>query len=68
MRTAVMTDTNSGITLTEGSSNGIYVLPMPVVIDGKDYFFYNNGIMATDTWIDGYYVGPDGVWIPDAAA
>ena len=37
MKTAVMTDTNSGITLTEGSSNGIYVLPMPVVIDGKDY-------------------------------
>lgn len=37
MRTAVMTDTNSGITLEEGSSNGIYVLPMPVMIDGKDY-------------------------------
>ena len=37
MKTAVMTDTNSGITITEGSSSGIYVLPMPVVIEGKDY-------------------------------
>lgn len=32
-----MTDTNSGITIDEGRENGIYVLPMPVMIDGKDY-------------------------------
>ena len=37
MKTAVMTDTNSGITLEEGKANGIFVLPMPVMIDGKDY-------------------------------
>jgi len=37
MRTAVMTDTNSGITLEEGEKHGVYVLPMPVIIDGKDY-------------------------------
>ena len=37
MKTAVMTDTNSGITLEEGRSHGIYVLPMPVIIDGKDF-------------------------------
>ena len=37
MKTAVMTDTNSGITLEEGRSHGIYVLPMPVIIDGNDY-------------------------------
>ena len=37
MRTAVMTDTNSGISLEEGSRYGIYVLPMPVIIDGKDH-------------------------------
>lgn len=37
MKTAVMTDTNSGITLEEGRRNGIYVLPMPVIIDGKDH-------------------------------
>ena len=37
MKTAVMTDTNSGITLEEGNRYGIYVLPMPVIIDAKDY-------------------------------
>ncbi|MCR4890124.1 MAG: DegV family protein [Ruminococcus sp.] len=37
MKTAIMTDTNSGITLDEGKENGIYVLPMPVMIDGRDY-------------------------------
>lgn len=37
MKTAIMTDTNSGISLDEGRENGIYVLPMPVIIDGKDY-------------------------------
>lgn len=37
MKTAVMTDTNSGITLEEGKQNGIFVLPMPVIIDGTDY-------------------------------
>jgi DegV family protein with EDD domain len=37
MKTAVMTDTNSGISLEEGHRYGIYVLPMPVIIDGKDY-------------------------------
>lgn len=37
MKTAVMTDTNSGISLKEGKENGIFVLPMPVIMDGKDY-------------------------------
>ena len=37
MKTAVMTDTNSGITMEEGNGHSIYVLPMPVIIDGKDY-------------------------------
>ena len=37
MKTAVMTDTNSSITLEESRSHGIYVLPMPVIIDGKDF-------------------------------
>lgn len=30
---AIMTDTNSGITIQEGRENGIYVLPMPVIVD-----------------------------------
>ena len=37
MKTAVMTDSNSGITRKEGQQNGIFVLPMPIIIDGKVY-------------------------------
>ena len=37
MRTAVMTDTNSGISKEMGDSLGIYVLPMPVIVDSHDY-------------------------------
>ncbi len=32
-----MTDTNSGITVAEGKKHGIFVLPMPVMVDGVDY-------------------------------
>lgn len=38
MKTAIVTDTNSGITVEEGKSKGIYVIAMPVVIDGECYF------------------------------
>ena len=37
MKTAIMTDTNSGISVDEGRAYGLFVLPMPVIIDGKDY-------------------------------
>lgn len=37
MKTAVMTDTNSGISIEEGRKLGIFVLPMPVIVDGRDY-------------------------------
>lgn len=37
MKTAIMTDTNSGITVEKGKEDGIFVLPMPVIIDNKDY-------------------------------
>lgn len=37
MKVAVMTDTNSGITVEEGKKLGIFVLPMPVIIDEKNY-------------------------------
>ena len=33
MKTAVMTDTNSGISKQEADSLGIFLLPMPVIID-----------------------------------
>ncbi len=38
MRTAVITDTNSGITVKEAEERGIFLLPMPVIIDGEIYF------------------------------
>ena len=37
MKTAIMTDTNSGVTIEEARQRGLYVLPMPVIIDGNDY-------------------------------
>lgn len=37
MKTAILTDTNSGFTVEEGRKAGIYVLPMPVIIEGQDY-------------------------------
>lgn len=37
MKTAIMTDTNSGISIEEGRELGIYVLPMPILIDDECY-------------------------------
>lgn len=37
MSTAIVTDTNSGLSRTEGKERGIFVIPMPVIIDGQDY-------------------------------
>ncbi len=38
MKIAVVTDSNSGITQKEAKAMGIYVLPMPFMIGGEDYF------------------------------
>ncbi|MGN1181618.1 MAG: DegV family protein [Faecalibacillus sp.] len=38
MRTAIVTDSNSGIFENEAKKLGIYVVPMPIVIDGKTYY------------------------------
>ena len=37
-RVAVVTDSNSGITVEEGRRLGVAVVPMPVLIDGKIYY------------------------------
>ena len=37
MQTAILTDTNSGITQQEGKELGIFVLPMPVIIENKTF-------------------------------
>ncbi len=35
---AVVTDTNSGMSAEEAEKLGIFLLPMPFVVDGKEYF------------------------------
>lgn len=35
---AIVTDSNSGITQSQASELGIFVIPMPFTIDGNDYF------------------------------
>ena len=38
MKTAIVTDSNSGIFEKEAREMGIYVVPMPIIIDGKTYY------------------------------
>lgn len=38
MKTAIVTDSNSGITQEEARLSGVFVVPMPVLIDSKQYF------------------------------
>lgn len=38
MRVAVVTDSNSGITQKQAAEMGVFVLPMPFMIDGETYF------------------------------
>lgn len=38
MKTAIVTDSNSGIFEAEGRELGVYVLPMPVIIEGRTYY------------------------------
>lgn len=38
MKVAIMTDTNSGISVEEGKQLGVHVMPMPVLIDGNTYY------------------------------
>lgn len=37
MKTAIMTDTNSGITAAEARERGIWLLPMPVIVEDQCY-------------------------------
>ncbi len=36
-RTAIVTDTNSGISPAQGEELGVFVIPMPVIVDGQDF-------------------------------
>ncbi|MCR4901775.1 MAG: DegV family protein [Butyrivibrio sp.] len=37
-KVAIVTDSNSGITQAQAKDLGVYVIPMPFMIDGKEYF------------------------------
>ena len=39
-KTAIMTDTNSGITPETAKENGIYILKMPFIVNGREYTEY----------------------------
>lgn len=41
-RIAIMTDTNSGISPQFAKENGIFLLPMPFMIDGEEFFEYGS--------------------------
>lgn len=38
MQTAIITDSNSGIFEQEGREMGVFVVPMPVILDGNTYY------------------------------
>ena len=38
MKIAIVTDSNSGITQSQAKEMGVYVVPMPVLIDGEQFF------------------------------
>lgn len=42
MRTAIVTDTNSGMQPSEALELGVFLLPMPIIIDDRDYLEYVN--------------------------
>lgn len=42
MSIGIVTDDNAGFPLEERKKLGLYVIPMPIVIDGQDYFEFQN--------------------------
>ncbi len=42
MKTAIVTDTNSGMLPSDAEEHGIILLPMPVIINGKEYLEHVN--------------------------
>lgn len=57
MKVAVMTDGNSGISSREAKENGIFLMRMPVIIDGEDYFEEEN--LTQEFFFESLNVGRD---------
>ncbi|SEP94021.1 Putative cell wall binding repeat-containing protein [Lachnospiraceae bacterium NE2001] len=47
-------------------SSGWYPVASWLKIDGKWYYFDKTGYLVTKQWVDDYYLGDDGAWVPDA--
>lgn len=45
-KVAIVTDSNSGLTKEEEKENGVFVVPMPFIIDGEEFFEGEN--LSTD--------------------
>ena len=45
-------------------STGWYPTSQWLQIDGSWYYFKDSGYMAVNEWVDGYYLGSDGAWVP----
>lgn len=46
-------------------SSGWYPTKQWLQIDGSWYYFKDSGYMAVNEWVDGYYLGEDGAWVPN---
>jgi hypothetical protein len=46
-------------------SSGWYPTKQWLQIDGSWYYFKDNGYMAANEWVDGYYLDSNGVWDPN---
>jgi len=57
MKTAIVTDSNSGIFGSEARALGIHVVPMPIIIDG--HTFYENENLTAGDFYDALISGRD---------
>ena len=57
MRIAIMTDSNTGMSNAEAKELGVYLLPMPVIIDGNVYFEGQN--LTTEEFFSSLEEGKD---------
>ena len=57
MRIAIMTDSNTGMSNEEAKELGVYLLPMPVIIDGNVYFEGQN--LTTEEFFSSLEEGKD---------
>ena len=55
MKTAIATDSNSGITQEQAAKLGIYVLPMPFMINGE--IFHEGVDLTHEEFLNGWKQG-----------